>query len=63
MVRRGTNNQNLIKAIEQAKNYDNKILIEKGIQGKEVECAVLGNDKEVRASTVGEIIPAEDFYS
>ncbi|MBR3325585.1 MAG: D-alanine--D-alanine ligase [Clostridia bacterium] len=62
-ISKATNNQNLIKAIEQAKNYDNKILIEKGIQGKEVECAVLGNDKEVRASTVGEIIPAEDFYS
>lgn len=54
--------QSLIEAIEQAKKYDNKILIEKGIDGKEVECAVLGNEK-VETSTVGEIIPAEDFYS
>ncbi len=52
----------LIKAIENASVYDKKILIEEAIVGKEVECAVLGNDK-VEASTVGEILSAEDFYS
>ena len=61
-INKAIDSQSLIEAIEQAKIYDNKILIEKGIKGKEVECAVLGNDK-VEASTVGEIIPAEEFYS
>lgn len=61
-INKAIDSQSLIEAIEQAKKYDNKILIEKGIDGKEVECAVLGNDK-VEASTVGEIIPAEEFYS
>ena len=42
--------------------HDNKILIEQGIEGREVECAVLGNE-EVIASCIGEIKPAEEFYS
>ena len=49
-------------AIEFASRFDRKILIEEGLVGKEVECAVLGNE-EVEASCVGEIKPAEDFYT
>lgn len=48
--------------IEHAGLFDNKILIEENIVGKEVECAVLGNE-EVEASMLGEIIPADKFYS
>lgn len=50
------------KAIRLAFGYDSKIVIEEFIQGKEIECAVLGNEKP-QASTVGEIIPNHDFYS
>ena len=42
--------------------YDNKIIIEEFINGREIECSVLGNDKPV-ASLPGEIIPRHDFYS
>lgn len=52
----------MIKAIELAGKYDTKILVEQGIEGRELECAVLGNE-EVRASTVGEIQAADAFYS
>ena len=52
----------LKNAIEYASKYDSKILIEENLVGKEVECAVLGNE-EVKASCIGEIIPAEEFYS
>ena len=52
----------LIKAINEAAKYDSKILIEQGIVGKEVECAVLGND-DVISSCVGEILAADEFYS
>jgi len=51
----------LAKALETAANYDRKILIEEFIDGREVECAVLGFDEPV-ASTVGEIIPCNEFY-
>ncbi|AGC69491.1 D-alanine--D-alanine ligase Ddl [Thermoclostridium stercorarium subsp. stercorarium DSM 8532] len=51
----------LPKALEYAANYDRKILVEEYIDGREVECAVLGFDEPV-ASTVGEIIPCNEFY-
>lgn len=56
------NKEELKQAIEYASKFDNKILIEEGIVGKEVECAVLGN-KEVIASCVGEVKSDEEFYS
>lgn len=54
----------LAAAIEEALRYDLKILIEQGILGREVECAVLGNETP-RASAVGEIVVthADGFYS
>ena len=52
----------LKNAIEFAAKYDEKILIEEGIKGREVECAVLGNE-EVIAGAVGEVVSAESFYS
>ena len=61
-VTKANNGEELVRAIQTASQYDKKILIEETIVGKEVECAVLGND-EVKASTVGEIISAEDFYT
>ena len=42
--------------------YDNKVLIEKNIEGIEVECAVLGNEAP-KASILGAIIPSTSFYS
>ena len=61
-VKKATNNSELKMAIEHAGEYDNKILVEQGIDAREIECAVL-EDKEIIASTVGEIISAEEFYS
>lgn len=49
-------------AIIEASRYDEKILVEEGIVGREVECAVLGNE-EVISSCVGEIKAADEFYS
>ncbi|QOL19510.1 D-alanine--D-alanine ligase family protein [Candidatus Bodocaedibacter vickermanii] len=42
--------------------YDDKIVIEKYIPGREIECAVLGNHTPI-ASVLGEIKPSHDFYS
>lgn len=61
-IRKVKNKQELEEAIEYASNYDKKILVEQGISGKELECAVLGNE-EVSASCVGKILSAEEFYS
>lgn len=48
-------------AIELAKEHDHRVLIEETITGHEVECAVLGG-QVVRASMVGEIMAAAEFY-
>lgn len=56
------NKQELEQAIEEASKFDRKILVEEGIIGREVECAVLGNE-EVISSCVGEIKAADEFYS
>lgn len=61
-INKANNIEELKDAIEYASRFDKKILIEEGLVGKEVECAVLGNE-EVTASCVGEIKPAEDFYT
>lgn len=61
-VNKAKNKEELKQHIECAAKFDTKILIEEGIIGKEVECAVLGNE-EVIASCVGEVKSAEEFYS
>ncbi len=61
-INKAKNKEELEKNIEFAAQFDNKILIEEGIVGQEVECAVLGNE-EVIASYVGEIRAADEFYS
>lgn len=61
-VKKAESEKELIENIEYASKFDNKVLIEQGVIGKEVECAVLGNE-EVIASCVGEIKSADEFYS
>ena len=51
----------LISGLLKAAKHDRKILIEAFIKGREIECAVLGND-EVKASIPGEILPSHEFY-
>lgn len=61
-VHKVKNKESFQKAIADAFQYDRKILVEEAIVGREVECAVMGNEQPV-ASVVGEIIPMDDFYS
>ncbi|HTR37777.1 MAG TPA: D-alanine--D-alanine ligase family protein [Bryobacteraceae bacterium] len=55
------NGEDLTAAIELASSYDRKVIVERGITGREFECAVLGNDKPV-ASAPCEILPSREFY-
>jgi len=56
------NSKQLLPAIEQALNFDNKILLETSIIGREIECAILGNS-DAKCSELGEIIVTDNFYS
>lgn len=65
-ISKARNRAELGPAIATAAEYDRKIVVEQGVGGKkrkarELECSVLGNDTP-RASTVGEIVPAAEFY-
>ena len=51
----------LTAAVELARRHDDKVLIEEGVEGVEVECGVLGNGDPV-ASVVGEIVAHADWY-
>lgn len=62
-VNKADNKEELIFALEEAAKHDRKILVEETIVGHEVECAVFGGGlREVRASGVGEIKAAAEFY-
>lgn len=54
--------KDLDAALDEAFAYDDKIVIERGIRAREIECAVLGNDDPI-ASIPGEIRPRAAFYS
>ncbi len=60
-ITKANNIEKLKEAIELAGKYDRKIVIEETIDGKEIECAVLGNEDPI-ASLPAEIIPSSEFY-
>jgi D-alanine-D-alanine ligase len=51
----------LEKALALAAEYDRKIIVERGIEGREFECSVLGN-QEPQASIPCEVLPSREFY-
>ena len=52
----------LLEGLLEAARYDRRVLVERGINGREIEVSVLGND-DPQASIPGEIIPAAEFYT
>ena len=61
-ISKASNQKELQEAIKEAAKFDKKILVEEGINGRDVECAELGNE-DVISSCVGEIKAADEFYS
>ena len=60
--RQAVDRQSLKSALEEAVKFDNKILVEETIVGRELECGVLGYKDNTQASGVGEILAAAEFY-
>lgn len=52
----------LMEGLMEAARYDRRVLVERGVNGREIEISVLGNDQP-QASVPGEIIPSGDFYT
>ena len=61
-IHKVSNDSQFAAAVADAFRYDEKILLEEYIQGREIECSVLGNDDPI-ASLPGEIITRHEFYS
>jgi D-alanine-D-alanine ligase len=61
-VSKAFNKNQFEKAFKLAREYDSKVVIEEFIDGREIECSVLGGDN-VKASVPGEVIPQHEFYS
>lgn len=60
-ITKAKNREQLLEAINLAFRYDRKIVVEEFINGREIECSVLGNDEAI-ASLPAEIIPSHEFY-
>jgi D-alanine-D-alanine ligase len=61
-ITRCLSRSDLIEGLIEAARYDRRVLIEKGLDSREIEVSVLGN-QEPAASVPGEIIPSREFYS
>lgn len=60
-ISKATNREELLNGINEALKFDSRIVLEQGVDAREIEVSVLGNE-EVEASIAGEIKPAKDFY-
>ena len=60
-ITKAHDNAELKAALRLAAEYDRKIVVERGIAGREFECSVLGNDRP-EAATPCEILPSKEFY-
>ncbi len=61
-VTKAKNRAQLAAGLEYAARYDRRLLVEQGIDAREIEVSVLGNE-DLIASVPGEIIPSDEFYS
>ena len=52
----------LVEGLREAALYDRRVLVERGVDGREIEVSVLGNDQP-EASVPGEVLPSREFYS
>ncbi|MEO1263358.1 MAG: D-alanine--D-alanine ligase family protein [Bacteroidota bacterium] len=61
-VSKAGNEKELKAALEEAFKFDVKVLVEQGLDGREIETAVLGNLEEIQVSGIGEIVMESGFY-
>jgi len=60
-VSKARSREDLTEAITEAARHDRKVIVERAVEGREVECAILGNDDPL-PSPLGEIRPRREFY-
>ncbi len=61
-IHKAHNPAELQAGLDDAARYDRKLIVEQGLEAREIEVSVLGNDEPI-ASVPGEIVPSKEFYS
>jgi D-alanine-D-alanine ligase len=61
-ITRCANRSDLTEGMAEAARYDRRVLIERGVDAREIEVSVLGNEQP-QASVPGEVVPSREFYS
>jgi len=61
-IHKAKDREQLRAGLDDAAQYDRKLIVEQGLEAREIEVSVLGNDEPI-ASVPGEIIPSREFYS
>jgi D-alanine-D-alanine ligase len=61
-VSKCTSRADLLEGLIEASHYDRRILVQRGVNAREIEVSVLGNDTP-KASVPGEVVPSREFYS
>jgi D-alanine-D-alanine ligase len=61
-IRKCRSRAELEGGLAEAARFDRRLVVEQGIEAREIECSVLGNDDPI-ASIAGEIVPSREFYS
>ncbi|MDR1664310.1 MAG: D-alanine--D-alanine ligase [Clostridiales bacterium] len=61
-IAKAKNKKELRAALESAMAFSNKIIVERGIVGREFECAILGAGDQIETAGPGEVIPDGEFY-
>jgi D-alanine-D-alanine ligase len=56
------NRSDLLEGLMEGARYDRRVIVERGVDAREIEVSVLGNE-DPEASITGEIIPGDEFYS
>ncbi len=62
-IEKVSNEEELKKAIHEAFKYDHKVIVEESIDGMEIECAILGNDKPIASLPSQVIVTGHAFYN
>ncbi|MFA9406036.1 MAG: D-alanine--D-alanine ligase family protein [Anaerolineales bacterium] len=61
-ISRCNHRSDLIEGLHEAAMYDRRVIVEKGLDAREIEVSVLGNE-DPAASVAGEIVPSDEFYT
>ena len=61
-ITKATNKKEVLEGLQIASAFSDKIIVEKAVDGREIECGVIGGGLDIRVSIPGEVVPAAEFY-